>query len=215
MAKIGMDTTIDTSELSALDRVAQPVHRAFKAMFDAMPPVRDALTGEWLGHPIHPVLNDIPVGAFTAGLTLDLIEVLGETKKLRRGADAVQTLGLASALVAALAGFADFSRLEGQKAVRVAFVHGAANLVITGIVSGSLLARGAGLRKLGIALSGAGYGLMLVSGMLGAAVAYKLGGVAQAQATTEAEGEAEVDTTATPKRRRAPQRAVSNGSVAR
>lgn len=36
--------------------------------------VKNFLHGTWLGHPLHPVLTDIPIGAWTAALVLDLIE---------------------------------------------------------------------------------------------------------------------------------------------
>lgn len=167
-----------TNEVSFVDRVAEPVHHAADGALGAAEPVRSALTGEWLGHKLHPMLNDIPIGAWTAGLALDLVEISTGSRKLRRGADIVQALGLAGAMGAAAAGIADWSQTEGE-AKRYGFIHGAANMVIAGLYGGSLIARATGMRKLGIGLSTVGYCLMLGSGMLGAMVAYKLGALAQ------------------------------------
>src|SRR5260370_39425600 len=36
-------------------------------------PVKDFLSGTWLGHAAHPVLTDLPIGSFTSALALDLL----------------------------------------------------------------------------------------------------------------------------------------------
>ncbi|MET0149169.1 MAG: hypothetical protein ABW310_08475, partial [Acidimicrobiales bacterium] len=63
---------------------------------DALPPgdVRDALQGEWLGHPVHPVLTDLAIGFWTSAFVLDLVPV----KRLRAAADVFVALGLAAAV---------------------------------------------------------------------------------------------------------------------
>lgn len=167
-----------------LDRIASPVQNVTDKAFHVAEPVRSALGGDWIGHRLHPMLNDIPIGAWTAGLALDLVEITSGSKKLRRGADLVQTLGLVGASVAALAGIVDWTRTQGD-AKRYGFIHGAANMVIAGLYGGSLMARAAGMRKLGMALSCTGYGLMLGSGMLGSMVAYKMGAVTQIRGSAE------------------------------
>jgi uncharacterized membrane protein len=163
-----------------LDGIASPVQNATDRAFGVVEPVRSALGGDWLGHRLHPMLNDIPIGAWTAGLALDLVEVASDSRKLRKGADIVQAVGLAGAMAAALAGIVDWTRTQGE-AKRYGFLHGAANMVIAGLYGGSLFARKAGMRKLGIALSCTGYCLMLGSGMLGSMVAYKMGALTQSQ----------------------------------
>jgi uncharacterized membrane protein len=170
---------------SWIDGMANPVHHLTDAAFHMVEPVRSALGGDWLGHRLHPMLNDIPIGAWTASLALDLVEVASDSKKLRKGADIVQAVGLAGAMAAALAGIVDWTRTQGE-AKRYGFLHGAANMVVAGLYGGSLMARAAGMRKLGIALSTTGYCMMLGSGMLGSMVAYKLGALAQGTASATA-----------------------------
>lgn len=182
MATNGAHYANGTNGSSWIDGMANPVHHVTDAAFHMVEPVRSALGGDWLGHRLHPMLNDIPIGAWTASLALDLVEVASDSKKLRKGADIVQAVGLAGAMAAALAGIVDWTRTQGE-AKRYGFLHGAANMVIAGLYGGSLVARAAGMRKLGIALSTTGYCMMLGSGMLGSMVAYKLGALAQGTAS--------------------------------
>jgi len=65
-----MDTTNAIARLTdqpALDTIAQPLSQAIRSTFETAGPagqqVKDALHGVWLGHPLHPVLTDVPIGA--------------------------------------------------------------------------------------------------------------------------------------------------------
>ncbi len=60
-------------ELDAADGVgeAAPGRRPRRARARAA--CRDLLTGRWLGHAVHPVLTDLPIGFWTSAFTLDLI----------------------------------------------------------------------------------------------------------------------------------------------
>ena len=64
---------------AAGDAIAGPVNDAYAAAGEPGRALKDALNGTWLGHALHPAITDVPVGAWTAALVLDL---LGE----RRGA---------------------------------------------------------------------------------------------------------------------------------
>src|ERR1700749_3113453 len=65
-------------------------------------PLKDFLHGVWLGHPLHPVLTDIPLGAWTTGLVLDAVGVLREDEGLERAADVAIAVGLLGAVGAAV-----------------------------------------------------------------------------------------------------------------
>jgi nitrite reductase/ring-hydroxylating ferredoxin subunit len=127
-------------------------------------PVRDALHGVWLGHPLHPVLVQAPVGAWLSASVLDAWP--GGTRAARR----LTAFGLAAAVPAALAGAADWSEQHEQQ-MRVGVVHAAANLAAVGLYSASLLARkpaaGRMLRLAGLAGAGAG-------GLLGGHLSFRL-----------------------------------------
>jgi hypothetical protein len=103
--------------IKALDRLARPAATAVKG---AVPPGwrKDLLSGSWLGHPLNPLLTDIPVGALTSGTVLDLM--VG--RRRQDAADALVALGVISALPTMAAGAADWSDTFGPEK-RVGVVH--------------------------------------------------------------------------------------------
>jgi nitrite reductase/ring-hydroxylating ferredoxin subunit/uncharacterized membrane protein len=135
--------------------------------------VRDALHGVWLGHPLHPVLVQAPIGTW---LSASLLDLSGGGEKAAR---ALTGAGLIAAVPAAVAGAADWSE-QHKQARRVGVVHAAGNLVATGLYGASVLARGP---RAGRALRLAGLTAVTASGLLGGHLAYRLaGGVNHAEA---------------------------------
>ncbi|KYF95073.1 DUF2231 domain-containing protein [Sorangium sp. So ce394] len=157
-----------------IDRIADPLQHGIRSVLRRAPVVAKVLHGKFLGHPLHPVLVTIPIGAWSCGLVLDFAGIGRRGRRLHRGADASTAIGLGGALVAALAGLADWSTTLGS-AKRIGFVHGAMNLAIAGVYGASLASRAIGLRPLGIALSTAGFGLAGASGWLGGELIYRYG----------------------------------------
>ena len=88
--------------------------------------VKDFLHGVWLGHPLHPALVDVPLGAWTVALTLDALESLSGRDELGPGADAAVAIGLAGAIGAAATGAVDWQATD-DPARRVGLVHGLLN----------------------------------------------------------------------------------------
>lgn len=125
-------------------------------------PVRDALQGDWLGHPVHPVMTDLAIGFWTSAFVLDLFPV----KRLRAASDVFVALGLASALPTVATGLADWTGLDTGKK-RVGVVHAGANAVGAGLYALSLANRVRGHRARGITLAMLGAGAMTVGGFLG------------------------------------------------
>jgi hypothetical protein len=73
-----MSTTNAIARLTdqpALDKIAQPLSNAVRNAYEAAGPTghqaKNALHGVWLGHPLHPVFTDVPIGAWTTALALD------------------------------------------------------------------------------------------------------------------------------------------------
>jgi uncharacterized membrane protein len=162
------------AQQTSLDRAANLPHRVLGGLLHKAPALAHVLHGDWLGHPLHAAMVTVPVGAFTAGFALDMADIAGAGRKFRRGADAVTAIGLAGALGAAVAGMADWSTTRDD-AKRLGFVHGVTNLVVAGLYGTSLLSRATGMRRLGIALSSTGFGLLLLSSWLGGELAYRFG----------------------------------------
>lgn len=82
------------------------VHRIDHAIFQAMPPIRDLLNGRWLGHPIHAVLTDAPIGILFLVIVFD---VVGQPA----AAGWALLIGVLAMGAAALAGLADYADTDG------------------------------------------------------------------------------------------------------
>jgi len=153
----------------ALDRIADPVSAAVR---DALPagPVKDLLSGTSLGHTLHPLLTDIPIGAWASSLMLDAVG----GRESRTAADRLIAIGILAALPTAATGTADWADTQSKER-RVGLVHAAANSSALALFSASLLARRRGRRTRGVALSVAGIGALGVGGYLGGHLTYALG----------------------------------------
>jgi nitrite reductase/ring-hydroxylating ferredoxin subunit len=163
MVRVRVSDRLERAE--GLDRVVGPVQQVVRKL----PPgkVRDALHGVWLGHPVHPVLVQVPVGAWMSAAFLDAIG--------QDGARHLIGLGLLASVPAAVAGSADWAELHEQQ-MRTGVVHAAANTAAITLYSGSLLARGRGRRGLGKALGYAGLAAVAVGGLLGGDISYRQAG---------------------------------------
>lgn len=158
--------------LEPVDRaLGQGVGGAFRAAGPLGQQAKNFLHGTWLGHPLHPVLTDVPIGAWTTALALDLLESLAGRDEVGPGADAAVGFGLLGAVGAALAGLTDWEA-TGGKARRVGLVHGVLNLGAAGIYGASLLARLRGARGLGRGLAVAGFAIANYSAYLGGHLVY-------------------------------------------
>jgi nitrite reductase/ring-hydroxylating ferredoxin subunit/uncharacterized membrane protein len=152
-------------DATPLDRVSGPVRDAAQRLLgNGM--VRDALHGVWLGHPLHPVLVQVPIGAFLSAAILDLMPGEG------RAADTLIATGMVATVPAAASGLADWSQMHQQQQ-RVGIVHAAANTVATVLYGASLVARRRGSRGTGVLLSMAGLGVLGFSGFLGGHLAFR------------------------------------------
>ncbi len=152
-----------------LEPVESGAQQAVQAVFRRTPAsagVRNFLHGTWLGHPLHAVLTDVPLGAWTATAVLDLMDASGR-KDCRVGADVTLAVGLTGAAIAALAGVTDWQATDGP-ARRVGVVHGMINLACASLYTASLVSRKRGHRGAGRALAFLGF--------IGSSVAAYLGG---------------------------------------
>jgi nitrite reductase/ring-hydroxylating ferredoxin subunit len=152
---------------AGLDRVVEPAQQVVRRL----PPgrVRDALHGVWLGHPVHPVLVQVPVGAWMSAAFLDALGTDGD------GARHLIGLGLLASVPAAVAGSADWAEMHEQQ-MRTGVVHAAANTAAISLYAGSLLARSRHRTGLGKALGYAGLAAVAVGGLLGGDISYRQAG---------------------------------------
>ena len=151
----------------AEESVQGAVNSAFGSAGETGKAIQNALNGKWLGHALHPVMTDIPVGAWTASLVLDCMEARGDTRKgFADAADATVAIGLAGAVGAAVTGLTDWKDMDGGDR-RAGFVHGMLNTVVAGLYLASLAARRNDNRAAGRTLSMLGYSVLMASSWLG------------------------------------------------
>src|SRR6478735_3437107 len=152
------------TDAAALDKTIEPVRRAVQVVLKPQL-VKDLLHGTWLGHPLHPVLAQVPVGTWLSAGLLDLVP------PLRPAATTLIGAGVAAAVPTALAGAADWSE-AGTGVRRLGLLHAAANTTALGLYVGSLVARGKGRGALGRGLAWAGLGIAGSSAAIGGHMSY-------------------------------------------
>jgi nitrite reductase/ring-hydroxylating ferredoxin subunit/uncharacterized membrane protein len=158
--------------LEGLDAVARPLGRAVRE--NVRPgPARDALSGTFLGHALHPLLTDLPIGSWTSAVVLDLIGGRGSRRAARR----LVGVGVAAALPAAATGLLDWSdtELADDEVRRVGVVHAGSNVTALSLFGASLAARRRGRHGRGRLLALAGMGALTVGGHLGGHLGYAKG----------------------------------------
>jgi nitrite reductase/ring-hydroxylating ferredoxin subunit/uncharacterized membrane protein len=150
-----------------LEPVETGLQKAVGAVYEAGGPVgrhvKNFMHGVWLGHPLHPALTDIPLGAWTVTAVLDLVDA--------PEADISLKVGLAGAVAAAVAGLTDWQATDGP-ARRVGITHGLLNLTATSLYALSLVERNRRNRGTGRALAFAGFVVSSVAAWLGGNLVY-------------------------------------------
>jgi nitrite reductase/ring-hydroxylating ferredoxin subunit/uncharacterized membrane protein len=151
-----------------LDRVAEVLAAPARSLGPG--PLKDLLSGTWLGHPLHPMLTDVTIGAWTASSALD---VLGGERG-REGAEALVGLGVLAALPTAVTGWSDWSDL-GPRERRIGVAHALTNLTATAAYAASWVARRRGHRSVGLLLAAVGAGVASAGAYLGGHLVYVRG----------------------------------------
>ncbi|MEN3536882.1 DUF2231 domain-containing protein [Microbispora sp. ZYX-F-249] len=174
-------------------------------LHEAKQPVSAMLAGPY-GHPFHPMLVALPIGAWVASMVFDLVSrFAADPGFLAEGSKWLIAIGVLGALAAAMAGFLDlFAIPAGTPAFRTGLLHMGLNLVITAAYAAGFLWRQAGT-SVGTAGTGTGtatggpvalgplllsagsLALLVVSGYLGGKLAYRYG-VRVADEVTQADG---------------------------
>jgi len=142
---------------SVITRVAPVVDRLV-----ATARARQVLQGRPLGHAIHPLLTDLPLGLWTATNVLDLMPLPGS----RASAQRLLALGLISAPAVFVTGWAEWREVETREQ-RVGLVHAALNatgLVFYGL---SLRSRRRDRHGWGVVLALGGSAAVSAAGYLG------------------------------------------------
>jgi nitrite reductase/ring-hydroxylating ferredoxin subunit/uncharacterized membrane protein len=162
-------------QVGRLEQLDEPGAAIAKTVRDIIPkgPVKDALSGTWLGHALHPLLTDLPIGTWTSAILLDWLG----GKSGRAAADRLIELGIVASLPAALTGMNDWADSEpaSDSVRRIGLVHAASNIAALGLFGASLVARKRGSRASGKLFGLAGAGALGWGGYLGGHLSYAEG----------------------------------------
>jgi uncharacterized membrane protein len=145
------------------------------------------------GHPFHPILIPVPIGAWVASLLFDLASFgLAEPAAFVRGSYWLIVVGVAAALLAAAVGLLDLVRIPlGTKAFKVGVTHMTLNVIVVALYAVGLALRhgqldDAPVAAAPLAISVVAIALLAVSGWLGGELSYRYG-VRVADESTQAE----------------------------
>jgi len=133
--------------------------------------VRNFLHGTWFGHPLHPVVTDVPIGAWTIAAALDSYELTTGDQRLGRAADFAVGVGLIGAAGAAITGLNDWN-FTYEKPRRVGALHALTNITATACYLTSWWQRRNGCRRSGLTIGLLGYALSSAGAYLGGHLVY-------------------------------------------
>jgi nitrite reductase/ring-hydroxylating ferredoxin subunit/uncharacterized membrane protein len=164
-----------------LDRLADFLQKVIGAAYTGLGApgraLKNLLHGSTLlGHPLHPAVTDLPIGAWTAGVILEYLSVYGHAVPAEAGDIALLT-GVVAALLATATGYTDFHETVDHER-RLALAHG---LTMTVVVLAEIAAvilgwiGGDGTRPLAIGFATAGLLLAFAGGYLGGHVVFSVG----------------------------------------
>jgi nitrite reductase/ring-hydroxylating ferredoxin subunit/uncharacterized membrane protein len=156
--------------LDALADTIQPtVHDLLEGDGSLKRPLNDALHGRWLGHALHPIMTDIPIGAWTVAAVCDALVLIGNDD-YRATAHTATTIGAVGAVGAAVTGWADWSDTKDEPK-RLGMLHALVNSTALSVYVASLVARSANKPRAGSWLGLLGYGIMTAGAYLGGELA--------------------------------------------
>jgi nitrite reductase/ring-hydroxylating ferredoxin subunit/uncharacterized membrane protein len=131
--------------------------------------------GTWLGHPLHPVLTDLPLGLWSITVLFDIIYLVNGSVVWFDAAELTIFVGILAALATAVTGFTDWNETYGRER-RVGVTHGLLNTVVVVLYIVSLLIRFTGGTPVGaIILAFIGYALLLCAAFLGGELVFSIG----------------------------------------
>lgn len=135
--------------------------------------LKDALSGTWLGHAVHPLLTDVVIGSFTSASLLDLLGGDDDGRARER----LIAIGIVAYGPTALTGINDYADTEpaDDGVRRAGLAHASANAVALSLYIGSLAARRRGAARRGALLGMGGAAVLAVGGYLGGHLSYAKG----------------------------------------
>lgn len=158
------------------DLVQRLVGRLFGALGQPGQSLKSLLHGTRTGHPLHPALTDVPIGAWIGGVVADAVAHFTARLPTTAG-DVMLTVGLLCGLGAVITGYTDFHETNGHER-RVALAHGllmTAAMVLAAVSVGLRWWTGMAWHPLAVGLAAAALGILLASAYLGGHLVFAIG----------------------------------------
>lgn len=174
------------SVVPGLGRLGAWVAGVMDAFYRRVRPLQSLLNGTWLGHPIHPMITGVAIGAWSVAVAFDVIGIVDPGAGLSGAAAVALWIGVASAAVSILSGLTDFKDTYGLEQ-RVGILHALVMGVVTILFIASGLVRLAGPIDSGTGrvLGFVGIALLLVGGFLGGEMSFGFGSMVDHNAFRE------------------------------
>lgn len=144
-----------------LDPLTHRVDRASAALGEGA--ALGALRGDWMGHALHPLMTDVPIGCWTSAALLDAVGGRSSRGAARR----LIGIGLLAVPATALTGLADYPSVPDRATRRVSGVHAVGNTVAAALYLASWQRRRSGRHGAGVVLGLLGGGVASFTGYLG------------------------------------------------
>jgi len=165
-----------------LDPVGETIQKAVGAFYDSLgapgKSLKDLMHGTTvLGHPLHPAITDLPIGAWSVGVLADWLFVTTGRVPAVAG-DLGLAIGVAAAIVAAMTGYTDHHETVGHGR-RAATVHGLTMtvVVVVELVSMGMRLWAPDLRTAAVVLATGAWLLAVVGAYVGGHLTFAMGTV--------------------------------------
>jgi nitrite reductase/ring-hydroxylating ferredoxin subunit/uncharacterized membrane protein len=162
-----------TRAVDAQSRWSKPLgdfnHRWLGALFHPIRPIQNFLNGSWLGHPVHAVVTDVPIGAMTVSIIAD---VIGQPIV----ADASLVVGVLAMVASAVTGAADYAEVDGTARNR-ATVHSVVMVVslVLYVISLAIRSGSPADRLVPVVIALVAYLLLALGAAIGGDLVYLIG----------------------------------------
>jgi nitrite reductase/ring-hydroxylating ferredoxin subunit/uncharacterized membrane protein len=153
------------------DQLQKGIHGAFESGGEAGQQIKNALHGTWLGHPVHAVITDVPLGAWTTAFVCDAAEQITGRKEFGQAADLAVAVGLGGAVLSAITGITDWSDTDGR-ARKIGLIHGLMNLTGAALYTASMVSRKKQNRDAGRGFGFLGFAVAMGAAYLGGELVY-------------------------------------------
>ncbi len=159
--------------------IAGGLQKVMVALFLNSPlrPLKTFLNGTWLEHPLHPVLTDVPVGAWTLAVLLDLIALIFGVQNLGLASGIAIALGVLGALGAIVTGLTDWMDVDPPE-LAVGVTHGLINIGATILFAIALIILWSNQWTIGAAdtiIAIIGYLVVSVGAYIGGSLVFRMG----------------------------------------